>query len=107
MLRSMALLLLLATPASAAEQSTGLDPVRAAELERLVVQDCGSCHGLTLKGGLGPDIRPKALAGRPPEDLAHIVLDGVPGTPMPPWRPLLSEVEANWIAQYLLKGEAP
>ena len=23
-------------------------------LEHLVKQDCGSCHGLTLKGGLGP-----------------------------------------------------
>lgn len=105
--KSTALVLLLAAPAVAAELPPGLDPDRAAELERLVVQDCGSCHGLTLKGGLGPDIRPEALAGRPPESLAHIVLEGVPGTPMPPWHPLLSEAEANWIAQYLLKGEAP
>ena len=25
---------------------------RQSELRNLVVQDCGSCHGLTLKGGL-------------------------------------------------------
>jgi cytochrome c55X len=38
------------------------------------------------------------------EQVIHIILDGVPGTPMPPWRPLLSEVEAGWIADALQKG---
>ena len=66
-------------------------------------QDCGSCHGLTLAGGLGPDIRPAALAGRSPEALAAVILDGRPGTAMPPWRPLLTEAEAAWIAEYLLE----
>ena len=40
---------------------------RAAELARLVAQDCGSCHGLTLRRRPRPDIRPAALAGRSPE----------------------------------------
>jgi cytochrome c55X len=91
-----------ASPAGAAD----LPPGRAAELERLVLQDCGSCHGLTMKGGLGSDLRPESLAGKPVEVLTEIVLDGVPGTPMPPWRPLLSEDEARWIANYLLNGGA-
>jgi cytochrome c55X len=77
---------------------------RASELERLVRHDCGSCHGMTLKGGLGPDIRQQSLAGRSIRSIANTILDGVPGTPMPPWRPLLSEAEAQWIADYLLKG---
>lgn len=94
------LLLMAATPALAGDFSAE----RAAELERLVQQDCGSCHGMTLKGGLGPDIRAETLAGTPPEGLAAIILDGVPGTAMPPWRPLLSEDEAAWIASYLLDG---
>lgn len=76
-----------------------------ASLERLVRQDCGSCHGLTLKGGLGPDLRSSRLAGRNAGDIARIILDGVPGTPMPPWRPLLTEPEALWIANYLLSAE--
>jgi cytochrome c55X len=80
------------------------DPVR---LERLVRQDCGSCHGLTLAGGLGPDLRPAALDGHDADSLAGIVLDGLPGTAMPPWRPLLSEAEALWIGAYLLKGDVP
>ncbi|TQV78527.1 c-type cytochrome [Denitrobaculum tricleocarpae] len=88
-------------PAAAADLSLE----REAELERLVLQDCGSCHGLTLKGGLGPDIRAETLAGIPPEALTEIVLDGIPGTAMPPWRPLLSEDDARWIADFLLKGD--
>lgn len=77
---------------------------RAAVLERLVLQDCGSCHGMTLRGGLGPDIRAATLAGADPGTLAAIILDGVPGTAMPPWRPLISEEDAEWIATYLLDG---
>jgi len=90
--------LILAAPASAQD----LAPFRAAELERLVRQDCGSCHGMTLKGGLGSDLTAEALVGATPEGLAAIILDGVPGTAMPPWRPLLTEGEALWIAEYLL-----
>ncbi|MDT8344311.1 MAG: cytochrome c [Thermohalobaculum sp.] len=82
-------------------------PERAAALERLVVQDCGSCHGLTLKGGLGPDLRAMTLAGAEPDSLAAIILDGVPGTAMPPWRPLISEEDARWIADYLLRSARP
>jgi cytochrome c55X len=100
-MRSLAALLLLALPAAA-----DIAPHRAAELEHLVLQDCGSCHGLTMKGGLGRPLTPEALAHADRDTLALIVLDGVPGTAMPPWRPLLSEAEALWIADYL-KGETP
>jgi cytochrome c55X len=99
-MREAVLVLLLSGPAVA----DGLPEGRPAELARLVLQDCGSCHGLTLAGGLGPDIRPAALAGQEPEAVAAVILDGRPGTAMPPWRPLLTEAEAAWIAGYLLEG---
>ena len=79
-------------------------PERAAELEHMVIQDCGSCHGLTMKGGLGSPLTVDALAHAEPEGLALIILDGVPGTAMPPWRPLITEEEAMWIADYLKNG---
>lgn len=79
--------------------------VDSAALERLVRQDCGSCHGLTLKGGLGPDIRVQALAHHDAETLRMIIADGIPGTPMPPWKPLLTKAEIDWIVTYLLKGD--
>ncbi len=78
---------------------------RAKALEHMVIQDCGSCHGLTMKGGLGKPLTAAALEGAAPETLATIILDGVPGTAMPPWRPLLTDEEADWIARYLLKDE--
>ena len=46
------------------------DPERARELVHIVRQDCGSCHGLTLKGGLGPALTAEALADKPAEGLA-------------------------------------
>lgn len=95
------LLTLLGAPALAE-----IAPERAAALEHMVIQDCGSCHGLTMKGGLGRPLTQDALAHADREGLALIILDGVPGTAMPPWRPLLSEDEAFWIADYL-KGETP
>ncbi len=80
---------------------------RARELEHLVRQDCGSCHGMTLKGGLGPGLTPERLASTDRASVASIILDGVPDTPMPPWRPLISEADAAWIADYLLMGRTP
>ncbi|MBK9080422.1 MAG: cytochrome c [Hyphomicrobium sp.] len=80
------------------------EEAREQKLERLVRQDCGSCHGMTFKGGLGPDIRAERMAGFTPSAIAAVILDGVPGTPMPPWRGLLSEEDALWIAEYLRKG---
>ena len=78
---------------------------RQAALAYLVRQDCGSCHGMTLKGGLGRPLLPEALAGAEAEALAEVILDGIPGTPMPPWRGQLSEAEALWIARALKQGD--
>lgn len=93
-----AALLILAAPCAAE-----VVPQRAKALENMVIQDCGSCHGLTMKGGLGLPLTREALSHADPEGLALIILDGVPGTAMPPWRPLISEEEAMWIAHYLKK----
>ncbi|AWI82136.1 cytochrome C55X NirC [Parazoarcus communis] len=83
-------------------------PPLAAERERVLVhmvrQDCGSCHGLTLAGGLGPALTPAALADKPVEGLVATVMDGRPGTPMPPFRGILSELEAHWIIHQLMHG---
>ena len=51
---------------------------RAAELERLVLQDCGLLPRHDAKGRLGPDIRAVTLAGTSADALAAIILDGVP-----------------------------
>jgi cytochrome c55X len=86
---------------SAFAAEPGLDP---AKLTNLVRQDCGSCHGLTLKGGLGKPLTTNRLQQWDRAQLIHIILDGVPGTPMPGWRPVLTEAEASWIADVLKEG---
>lgn len=102
----MAMLLLLVA-SSQTSYAEAVSSRRAEELERLIRHDCGSCHGMSLKGGLGPDIRASRFDGVASDAIASIILDGVPGTAMPPWRPLLTEAEAQWIALYLAKGSAP
>ncbi|WP_313952121.1 cytochrome c [Accumulibacter sp.] len=77
---------------------------RQKQLVHLVRQDCGSCHGMTLQGGLGPSLLPEALRDKPLESLVATIHGGRPGTPMPPWHRFLSEAEAQWIVEQLLAG---
>ena len=80
------------------------DAVRQKELGRLVRQDCGSWHGMTLQGGLGPALLPAELRDKPVEGLVATIYYGRPGTPMPPWQQFMTEAEAEWIVQKLMSG---
>lgn len=90
--------------AAAAQPGEGPSRARQAELVRVVRQDCGSCHGMRLTGGLGPALTREALAEMPVEAIEATIFHGRPGTPMPPWRALLSAGDARWIAQQLAVG---
>ena len=87
-----------------------LQPVLAAHaddqaaLVRMVRQDCGSCHGMTLNGGLGTPLTAQALREKPVENLVATILYGRAGTAMPAWKTMLSEADAQWIAGHLLQG---
>ncbi|MBL8471557.1 MAG: cytochrome c [Rhodocyclaceae bacterium] len=100
----MALLPFSATACAAAAASLEPAPARRAELVNMVRQDCGSCHGMRFKGGLGPPLLPDDLRGKPVDGLVLTVLDGRPGTAMAGWRPFMSEAEARWIVQKLMSG---
>jgi cytochrome c55X len=77
---------------------------RQSELIYLLKQDCGSCHGMTLKGGLGPALLPGTLNGKSRELLVTTILEGRVGTAMPPWKTMLNNDEAGWIATQLQQG---
>ena len=81
-----------------------LDSSRQNELLYLLKHDCGSCHGMTLKGGLGPSLLPEALSGKPAGLLVSTILDGRPNTAMPPWKNMLTQGEAEWLTAQLLRG---
>ena len=77
---------------------------RSAELNNLLVQDCGSCHGMTMKGGLGPALTPEILKNKPRDMIQATIAYGRPGTPMPPWNNILSAAEINWMVDTLYAG---
>jgi len=84
--------------------ATQLTLQRQLELINIVKQDCGSCHGLTLKGGLGPPLTRSALTDKPPQLLYNTILLGREHTAMPPWDGLLTRQEIAWIVKRLKSG---
>ncbi|MFV0372138.1 MAG: c-type cytochrome [Azonexus sp.] len=101
-----ALLMLFQATAQASEAAAAPEPSaeRQRQLVHMVRQECGSCHGMTLQGGLGPALRPADLQDKSAEGLALTIHQGRHGTAMPPWQRFLSEAEANWIVERLLAG---
>jgi cytochrome c55X len=93
------LLLMLFSSACFAEPSSD----RQNTLRNMLTNDCGACHGLTLKGGMGPALLPDTLAGKPDEFLAATILNGRKGTAMPPWQQFISYEEALWLIGILRK----
>lgn len=94
--------LLLFLPVQA--QAETLTAQRQAELVHMVRQDCGACHGMTLQGGLGSPLLPTDLRDKPVDSLIATVLQGRPGTAMPPWQGLIDEAEARWVIERLQTG---
>ncbi len=82
-----------------------LSRARQNELLYLLEQDCGSCHGLRLKGGLGPPLLPADIADTPDEALIDVILLGRPGTPMPPWDVEITATEVAWLVGRLRTGK--
>jgi len=78
--------------------------VRQVELKSLLLQDCGSCHGMTMKGGIGPALTPTALRDKTEEFLFYTINNGRPETPMPPWKNILTEDEIMWLVKILKQG---
>ena len=108
-LRAIVLALAVAAATSAATAQAPSDdappPARQRELLHLLKQDCGSCHGLTLKGGLGPALTPDAIRERPAESMTATIVSGRPGTAMPPWQRFMSEREARWLVERMQSGK--
>lgn len=83
---------------------TPIPVARQQELLHLLRHDCGSCHGMRMTGGLGPALTPQALAQKSEVFLQQTILQGRAGTPMPPWKGMLSQQEAAWLVQRLQQG---
>ncbi|WP_442498626.1 c-type cytochrome [Methylobacter sp. sgz302048] len=100
-MRKLLLLIWVSGTALAGEPSTD----RQNALRNMLKHDCGACHGLTLKGGLGPALLPEALAGKSDDFLADTILNGRQGTAMPPWQQFINRDEALWLVKVLHNPE--
>ncbi len=91
------LLLLVLMPADA----LAFEPTqeRQQELLNLLKHDCGACHGLQRKGGLGPPLLPQALTDKSNEYLLETIQEGKPGTAMPPWKKFINKDESLWLIE--------
>ncbi len=99
-MRRFLLLLFLFSPCLLASEP---EAERQKELKQLLKNDCGACHGMTLKGGLGPSLLAKDLKDKPEDFLVTTILEGRNGTAMPPWKRFLDEDEVEWIVKWLLE----
>lgn len=85
-------------------QTSAPSPERQQQLIHLVRQDCGSCHGMTLKGGLGSPLLAEHMRDKPADSLLATLLHGRPGTAMPPWLGIIDEADGVWIVEKLQQG---
>ncbi len=96
---SLAIFLLMSCSISVAE----IKLKRQRELAHLVKHDCGSCHGMTLKGGLGPALRKVDLKDKSDQQLFDTIYYGREANAMPPWKAILTKEEIRWVIKFLRK----
>ncbi len=64
-------------------------------------RECQGCHGPIHQGGVGADLRPKALKKQNAQILASIIMDGKAGTAMPSWKHMFSRDDAAGMVDWL------
>ncbi len=65
-------------------------------------KECQGCHGPIHQGGVGSDLRPKALKAKSREFLAGAIMDGVDNTAMPAWNSSFSADDATGMIDWLM-----
>ncbi len=65
-------------------------------------KECQGCHGPIHQGGVGSDLRPKALKKKSREFLAERILNGIENTAMPAWSSSFSKDDATGMVDWLI-----
>jgi nitrite reductase (NO-forming)/hydroxylamine reductase len=60
------------------------------DFAKVYEKECQGCHGPIHQGGVGSDLRPKALKKKNEQMLVDTILNGKPGTAMPEWKHMFS-----------------
>jgi len=64
--------------------------------------ECQGCHGPIHQGGVGADLRTKALKKKNAQFLAETIMDGRQGTAMPAWKATFSKDDASGMINWLM-----
>jgi len=65
-------------------------------------KECQGCHGPIHQGGVGSDLRPKALKKKSREFLSERIMNGIDNTAMPAWNTTFSKDDAAGMIDWLM-----
>jgi len=65
-------------------------------------KECQGCHGPIHQGGVGSDLRPKALKKKSHEMLAETIMNGRENTAMPAWNSTFTKDDAAGMVDWLM-----
>ena len=72
------------------------------DFAKMYEKECQGCHGPIHQGGVGSDLRPKALKKKNREFLAETILNGRENTAMPSWKAKFSKDDATGMVDWLM-----
>ena len=72
------------------------------DFAKVFEKECQGCHGPIHQGGVGSDLRPKALKKKSREFLAETILNGRENTAMPSWSSKFSKDDASGMIDWLM-----
>ncbi|MCB9759291.1 MAG: c-type cytochrome [Alphaproteobacteria bacterium] len=82
--------------------SEGTAKVAAADGAKIFQTNCVACHGADATGGVGPNLTDgEWLHGGTLADIKNTVTNGVPGTAMISWTPVVGEAGVAAVADYV------
>ena len=70
-------------------------------VEKVFEKECQGCHGPNHEGGVGSDLRPNVIGKKNAYMLAETILNGRPGTAMPPFKSKFNKADADKMVDYL------
>jgi mono/diheme cytochrome c family protein/DNA-binding beta-propeller fold protein YncE len=93
-----------AQPSAAQIPAPAPTPVaaEARPVVRLFQDACSGCHGASRQGGTGPALIPQRLGSVGEEFLEAVIINGRPGTAMPPWKDVLKDEQVKDLIKYIL-----
>ena len=72
------------------------------DFAKMYEKECQGCHGPIHQGGVGSDLRPKALKKKNREFLAETILNGRENTAMPAWKDKFTKDDATGMVDWLM-----